>query len=430
MDTTDPPGGEKPVVDYLKQVLEAEGIPVQIFALEREPAQPGGAHQGQRQAAAAAADGPHRHRQRRPEEVDASRRSAPMRDGGYVYGRGTVDDKDNVVANLMTMLMLKRLNVPLDRDVIFLAEAGEEGTLAPRHPVHGQPALRRDRRRVLLRRRRQRHAHRRRREVRVGPDGREDSARDHRDRARRRRATARCRSRPTRSRTSARRSARSRRGRRRCASTKPPRPTSSGWPRSRRPKKRRATATCSNPDPKISGPADAYLRKNEPRHWSMLRTSLSPTMITRRLSHQRHPVRRHGDHRHAPGARRGSGEVPRAGQAGRQRSAGRGQLRRARHAAADADREARLRRVQGARSQHHQALQGDHAADDEHRRHRHGVPAPQGHAVLRHRPRARQRGRPEGLRRAQRPGAHSRKRAVSASSASTGTPSSISPAPK
>ena len=28
----------------------------------------------------------------------------------------------------MTMLMLKRLNVPLDRDVIFLAEAGEEGT--------------------------------------------------------------------------------------------------------------------------------------------------------------------------------------------------------------------------------------------------------------------------------------------------------------
>ena len=34
MDTTDPPGGEKPVVDYLKQVLEAEGIAVQTFALE------------------------------------------------------------------------------------------------------------------------------------------------------------------------------------------------------------------------------------------------------------------------------------------------------------------------------------------------------------------------------------------------------------
>jgi acetylornithine deacetylase/succinyl-diaminopimelate desuccinylase-like protein len=49
------------------------------------------------------------------------------RDGGYVYGRGAVDDKDNVAAGLMMMLMIKRMNVPLDRDVIFLAEAGEEG---------------------------------------------------------------------------------------------------------------------------------------------------------------------------------------------------------------------------------------------------------------------------------------------------------------
>ncbi|MEZ5287185.1 MAG: M20/M25/M40 family metallo-hydrolase [Vicinamibacterales bacterium] len=48
-------------------------------------------------------------------------------DGGYVYGRGTVDDKDNLVASLMVMLRLKRDATPLDRDVIFLAEAGEEG---------------------------------------------------------------------------------------------------------------------------------------------------------------------------------------------------------------------------------------------------------------------------------------------------------------
>ena len=51
-----------------------------------------------------------------------------VRDGGYIYGRGTVDDKDNVTAALMVMLLLKRANVPLDRDVIFLAESGEEGT--------------------------------------------------------------------------------------------------------------------------------------------------------------------------------------------------------------------------------------------------------------------------------------------------------------
>ena len=49
------------------------------------------------------------------------------RDGGYIYGRGTVDDKDNLVASLMLMLRLKRANTALDRDVIFLAESGEEG---------------------------------------------------------------------------------------------------------------------------------------------------------------------------------------------------------------------------------------------------------------------------------------------------------------
>ena len=47
---------------------------------------------------------------------------------GNVYGRGAVDDKDNVAASLMVMLLLKRLDIPLDRDVVSLAEAGEEGS--------------------------------------------------------------------------------------------------------------------------------------------------------------------------------------------------------------------------------------------------------------------------------------------------------------
>ena len=47
---------------------------------------------------------------------------------GYIYARGSLDDKDNVTAALMLMLLLERADVELDRDVIFLAEAGEEGT--------------------------------------------------------------------------------------------------------------------------------------------------------------------------------------------------------------------------------------------------------------------------------------------------------------
>ena len=126
-DTSDPPGGEKPAVDYLKSVLEREGIPVEVFALE--PHRPN-------LVARLKGTG-----KKRPllimghtdvVNVDPKKWTHPPfgadRDGGYIYGRGTVDDKDNVVASLMTMVLLKRRRVPLDRDVIFLAEAGEEGS--------------------------------------------------------------------------------------------------------------------------------------------------------------------------------------------------------------------------------------------------------------------------------------------------------------
>ncbi len=126
-DTSDPPGNEQPAAEYLKQVLEADGIPVQIFSVEPK-----------RTNLVARLKGSGK---KRPllimghldvVNVDPAKWQFPpfsaTRDGGYVYGRGTLDDKDNVTASLMAMLELKRLKVPLDRDVIFLAEAGEEGT--------------------------------------------------------------------------------------------------------------------------------------------------------------------------------------------------------------------------------------------------------------------------------------------------------------
>jgi len=127
LETMDPPGNERPAADYLKQVLEKERIEAKTFSLE--PNRPN---------VVARLKGNGR---KRPllimahtdvVNVDPSKWTFPpfaaTRNGGYVYGRGTVDDKDNVVAALMTALTLKRLNVPLDRDVIFLFEAGEEGS--------------------------------------------------------------------------------------------------------------------------------------------------------------------------------------------------------------------------------------------------------------------------------------------------------------
>ena len=109
------------------------------------------------------------------------------RDGGYVYGRGTVDDKDNVVAALMTMLTLKRLNVPLDRDVIFLAEAGEEGSTRVGIQFMTQQHFPKIEAEYCLAEGGGVDAHRREGQVRVGADAREDPARHRADRARRRR---------------------------------------------------------------------------------------------------------------------------------------------------------------------------------------------------------------------------------------------------
>ncbi len=51
--------------------------------------------------------------------------AASIRDG-YLYGRGSIDDKAMLAANIATMVELKRTGARLSRDVLFLATADEE----------------------------------------------------------------------------------------------------------------------------------------------------------------------------------------------------------------------------------------------------------------------------------------------------------------
>lgn len=126
LDTSSPPGRETQAVEYLSNVLKKEGIAVEIYASEPDRANLVARIKG--------------NGRKRPllimghtdvVTVDPTKWTHPpfgaVRDGGYIYGRGTIDDKDNLVASLMVMLTLKRQNVLLDRDVIFVAESGEEG---------------------------------------------------------------------------------------------------------------------------------------------------------------------------------------------------------------------------------------------------------------------------------------------------------------
>lgn len=127
IDTSNPPGNETDVVHYLRSVLAAEGIDSQLYSQDERRAN-----------LVARIDG---NGSKRPllimghtDVVGVQRDKwyadpfSGLRKDGFVYGRGTLDDKDNVAAGLMVMLLLKRYGVELDRDIIFLAEAGEEGT--------------------------------------------------------------------------------------------------------------------------------------------------------------------------------------------------------------------------------------------------------------------------------------------------------------
>jgi len=132
INSTDPGGSEKPVVDYLKAVLDREGIESKIFT-RTNLANPSIV----RPNIVARLKG---NGKKKPllivghtdtVNIDEKKwKHGPFsahREGGHIYGRGTVDDKDNLTAALMSILLAKRQRLELDRDLIFLAEAGEEG---------------------------------------------------------------------------------------------------------------------------------------------------------------------------------------------------------------------------------------------------------------------------------------------------------------
>ena len=127
IDTT--AGHETLAVDYLRKVLEREGIPTSTFALDPNRANLVARLKGNGSKRPllilAHTDVVGVQRDKWP--VDPF--GAVMKDG-YIWGRGSKDDKPVLAANLIAMLMLKRLGVQLDRDVIFLAESGEEADLA------------------------------------------------------------------------------------------------------------------------------------------------------------------------------------------------------------------------------------------------------------------------------------------------------------
>lgn len=127
-DTTNPPGNERPVAEYLAGVLATEGIQSDLV----EPVAGRAVLHARIRGNGSA----------RPilltahmdvVDVDRTRWSTEPFGGevrdGYVYGRGAIDDKGMLAANLMAFLRVHRelaRSGPLDRDLVFLATSDEE----------------------------------------------------------------------------------------------------------------------------------------------------------------------------------------------------------------------------------------------------------------------------------------------------------------
>jgi len=128
INTTNPPGNELAGARYLADILQKEGIASEIIETA-----PGRGALVARLNAGAFPD---------PSRallllghmdvvgVDASKWtvdpfSATVKDGA-LWGRGTLDDKGPLIANLAAFIFLKRSGLRLSRDVIFLADGDEE----------------------------------------------------------------------------------------------------------------------------------------------------------------------------------------------------------------------------------------------------------------------------------------------------------------
>ncbi|MFQ5340019.1 MAG: M20/M25/M40 family metallo-hydrolase [Anaerolineae bacterium] len=124
-DTTNPPGNERPAADYIQHLLSQDGIDSEILE-----SAPGRANliarlNGDGSAGPLLLLGHTDVVYADPDEWTYPPFGGEIHDG-YIWGRGALDMKDLVTLELVTFLLVKRHNIPLKRDLIFLAVADEE----------------------------------------------------------------------------------------------------------------------------------------------------------------------------------------------------------------------------------------------------------------------------------------------------------------
>jgi acetylornithine deacetylase/succinyl-diaminopimelate desuccinylase-like protein len=125
LDTSNPPGNESKVASYLKQVADSNGIPAELLGTDPKRlnlvARLKG--NGKNKPLLLMAHSDVVPAERKQWTVDPF--AGEVRDE-YLYGRGAMDTKSLLAAELAVMVEIKRRNLKLSRDLILLSEADEE----------------------------------------------------------------------------------------------------------------------------------------------------------------------------------------------------------------------------------------------------------------------------------------------------------------
>ncbi len=138
--TTNPPGNETPCIEYIAKALKCEGIEPLVFESALGRGNLVARLKGDGSLPPLLLMG---HVDVVPAEEDKWRHPpfSGELENGVVWGRGATDMKQMVTMELMTLLLLKRQEVPLKRDIILMANADEEtggamgaGWVAKNHP--------------------------------------------------------------------------------------------------------------------------------------------------------------------------------------------------------------------------------------------------------------------------------------------------------
>ena len=125
IDTTNPPGNERPAADYIAQVFAKEGIESTILEAKPTRASIVARLNGNGKAGPLLLNG---HLDVVPADPDFWTHPPfeAVEAEGCIWGRGTIDMKNMVTMGLMCLVLAKRYELPLGRDLIFAGVADEE----------------------------------------------------------------------------------------------------------------------------------------------------------------------------------------------------------------------------------------------------------------------------------------------------------------